>query len=55
MYWLEYSTKVENPGQKQKERAEYKREEIKKANRESHRIDHLPLLPSGPGGFGRSW
>jgi len=21
----------------------------------SHRYDHLPLLPSGPGGFSRSW
>jgi len=21
----------------------------------SHRCDHLPLLPSGPGGFSRSW
>jgi len=30
MYWLEYSTKVENPGQKQKEREEYDGEEIKK-------------------------
>ncbi len=25
------------------------------ANRISHRYDYLPLLPSGPGGFDRSW
>src|SRR5690606_5213893 len=25
------------------------------ANRASHRYDRLPLLPSGPGGFSRSW
>ncbi len=30
-------------------------QEIKKANRTSHRYNRLPLLPSGPGGFSRSW
>lgn len=30
---------------------------IKKVKKEaaSHRYNRLPLLPSGPGGFGRSW
>src|SRR5690606_30254192 len=27
----------------------------KEANRASHRYNRLPLLPSGPGGFSRSW
>jgi len=29
--------------------------ETKKANEMSHRYNRLPLLPSGPGGFSRSW
>ena len=28
---------------------------IKKGKRVSHRYNRLPLLPSDPGGFSRSW
>jgi len=35
---------IENAGYLESE------EEIKRANRTSHRYNYLPLLPSGPGG-----
>jgi len=40
---------------KSKDKKRLRKQKKRKGKQKSHRYNHLPLLPSRPGGFSRSW